>query len=127
MRRWALRCTQVAFAFVSLATLTACRVEGIGKGPSAALLGATAIGAAAVNRSVSGDCWATCSPGWVCNRESGLCEKVEGQDTGLRFIRRLETDAGATDSTADSTLPTAELDAGADTDEASPANDASDD
>jgi hypothetical protein len=35
------------------------------------------VGAVAVNRVVTGDCWAHCSLGYVCNHESGLCEQGE--------------------------------------------------
>jgi hypothetical protein len=34
----------------------------------------TAVG---LNRAVTDDCWARCSPGYLCNQESGLCEKGE--------------------------------------------------
>ena len=34
----------------------------------------TAVG---VHRAVTGDCWAHCSPGYLCNEESGLCERGE--------------------------------------------------
>lgn len=36
-----------------------------------------AVAGSAVNRAATKDCWARCSQGWVCNQESGLCEKGE--------------------------------------------------
>lgn len=35
------------------------------------------VGAVAVHRAATGDCWAHCSLGYLCNHESGLCEKGE--------------------------------------------------
>lgn len=34
----------------------------------------TAVG---IHRAITDDCWARCSPGYLCNEESGLCEKGE--------------------------------------------------
>lgn len=34
-----------------------------------------AVAATAVNRGMTGQCWGVCSPGYACNRESGLCER----------------------------------------------------
>lgn len=44
--------------------------------------GATAfgVGAAAVNRVVTGDCWADCVAGTVCNRDTGLCERAPEEE-----------------------------------------------
>ena len=33
--------------------------------------------AVGVHRAVTNDCWARCSPGYLCNQESGLCELGE--------------------------------------------------
>ena len=39
-----------------------------------ALVGAAlAVGAAGVNRAATGECWAACRPGTVCDKASGLC------------------------------------------------------
>lgn len=34
----------------------------------------TAVG---IHRAITDDCWARCSPGYLCNEESGLCERGE--------------------------------------------------
>jgi len=39
-------------------------------------LGGTVI-AAGANRAITGDCWAHCAPGYVCDRPRGLCVKAE--------------------------------------------------
>lgn len=36
---------------------------------------AVGVAATALNRGLTGDCWGRCSPGFSCNRESGLCEQ----------------------------------------------------
>lgn len=43
----------------------------------AAVATGIAVAGAGVNRAVTKDCWARCSNGWVCNQETGLCEKGE--------------------------------------------------
>ena len=35
------------------------------------------VGAVGAHRAATGDCWAHCSLGYVCNQASGLCEKGE--------------------------------------------------
>jgi hypothetical protein len=40
----------------------------------AAVFAASGVGASVVNRKVTGDCYAACPPGTVCNRETGLCD-----------------------------------------------------
>jgi hypothetical protein len=32
------------------------------------------LGAVGLHRALTNDCWARCSPGYLCNQESGLCE-----------------------------------------------------
>lgn len=39
-------------------------------------LGAT-LGATAVYRATTGGCWASCTPGFACERKSGLCRRSE--------------------------------------------------
>jgi hypothetical protein len=36
-----------------------------------------AVAVTGVHRAVTKDCWARCSPGYLCNQESGLCERGE--------------------------------------------------
>jgi len=45
-------------------------------GAAAGGLGAT-VAATAIYRGISGDCWARCRPGYICNRERGVCEPGE--------------------------------------------------
>ena len=33
--------------------------------------------AVGIHRAVTNDCWARCSPGYLCNHETGLCERGE--------------------------------------------------
>lgn len=60
--------------------LVGCRVNGLSPYPAAALFTATAVGATAVNRAVTGDCWAVCRTGWHCNHDTGLCDEDEPSD-----------------------------------------------
>lgn len=39
-------------------------------------LGAT-VATTALYRGISGDCWARCTPGYICNHERGTCEPGE--------------------------------------------------
>jgi hypothetical protein len=60
------------------ATLVSCGGAGdYGDSEYGDAAGGLAIGVAAtaVNRSITGDCWGRCSPGFSCNRENGLCER----------------------------------------------------
>ncbi len=70
-----------------------CRAAGAPTYAGAALFAGTAVGATAVNRAITGDCWATCSKGWHCNHESGLCER-EQSPPGVKPIQRPPRDAG---------------------------------
>lgn len=38
---------------------------------------AAAVAAVGLNRAVTGDCWGRCQAGYLCNQESGLCERGE--------------------------------------------------
>lgn len=57
--------------------LLACRVYGVPTAPAAAIFGGSAVGASLLHREVTGDCLAVCSPGWQCDRDSGLCVESE--------------------------------------------------
>lgn len=57
--------------------MTACRVYGVPTAPAAAIFAGSAVGASVLHREVTGDCLAVCSPGWQCDRASGLCVKSE--------------------------------------------------
>ena len=45
----------------------------------AAVATAVTVAATAVNRKITNECWAACTPGYVCEHESGLCVKGECQ------------------------------------------------
>ena len=74
MTRRTARLLQGALCCVGM-VLPACRVYGVPKYAGAAIFAGTAVAATAVNRSLTGECWAVCSPGLHCNHRSGLCEK----------------------------------------------------
>ena len=50
---------------------------GTTTGTQAAVATAVTVVATGVNRKLTGDCWAACTPGHVCERESGLCIRGE--------------------------------------------------
>lgn len=72
----------VLFAF-ALTAQAACILNGHGVGAGApndyagaAVFAASAVGATAVNRELTGECYAACTPGHACNRKTGLCEPI---------------------------------------------------
>ena len=93
----------------------------------AALATGVTIGWVGVYRAITKDCWARCSPGYLCNEENGLCELGEclpGCEFGFHCVRDLkgntycarDGDGAATQSTLNVTShPNAglALDAGA--------------
>ncbi len=78
-------------------SLLACRVYGVPTAPAAAIFGGSAVGASLLHREVTGDCLAVCSPGWQCDRDSGLC--VESERSGDIVSHR--HDAGPDPDAAD--------------------------
>jgi hypothetical protein len=72
---------RVVPALALLAVAASCRVNGLSSYPAAAVFAATAVGATAINRAVTGDCWAVCSVGWHCNHDTGLCDEDQPADT----------------------------------------------
>jgi len=70
--------------------MAACRVYGVPTAPAAAIFAGSAVGASVLHREVTGDCLAVCSPGWQCDRDSGLC--VESERSGDIVLHR--PDAG---------------------------------
>jgi hypothetical protein len=60
--------------------MAACRVYGVPTAPAAAIFAGSVVGASVLHREVTGDCLAVCSPGWQCDRASGLC--VESERSG---------------------------------------------
>ncbi len=57
-----------------------CRVHTAPQGPAAAIFAGSAVAASAVNRKMTGDCYAVCLDGWHCDRESGLCRRNEQEE-----------------------------------------------
>jgi hypothetical protein len=86
-----------------------------------------AIGSVGLYRAITKNCWARCSPGYLCNQENGLCELGEclpGCEIGFHCVRDIklgthcarDMDGAATRSTLNvSSAPDAglALDAGA--------------
>jgi hypothetical protein len=68
---------RLPFLFFFLTTagvLAACKSSSPYGTPANAAIGTgIAVGAAAVNRAVTGECWAACRPGTICDKTSGLC------------------------------------------------------
>ncbi|HOU90280.1 MAG TPA: hypothetical protein PLU22_04500 [Polyangiaceae bacterium] len=58
----------------SFASATSCHAGE--PGAAVAALGTTVL-LTGVRRAATGDCWASCGAGTVCNRERGLCERGE--------------------------------------------------
>ena len=99
-------CTAGGWTLGAVAVLVAaCRVYGIGQYPAAAVLAGTAVGATAAHRSVTGGCWAVCSHGWHCDRDSGLCvqnaEETDRREWGLDAGRADAPAAGCAGSSSD--------------------------
>lgn len=91
----------------------ACRVASGYAG--AAIFAGTALGATAVNRSLTGECWAACSKGWHCNHDSGLCDQ-DLTEPGVHEIRRHPAERA--DAAAGEALPRRSDDAGGEPDAA---------
>jgi hypothetical protein len=78
------------FLGIVLFALTACTEKNVSKYPQAAGALGFAVGLAAINRAITGDCWGRCSVGYICNRETGLCEPGEcltACDVGSHCVR----------------------------------------
>lgn len=59
----------------------------------AAVGAGAAIAAVGINRAITKDCWARCSPGYLCNEERGLCELGEclpGCAVGFHCVRDIK-------------------------------------
>lgn len=63
----------------ALVLVTGMLLPACGGSTEAQAAAATAVMVAAtgVNRSLTGECWAACTPGYVCDHESGLCVRGE--------------------------------------------------
>ena len=62
-------------AVLALSALSGCRTVGANSVIGAAIMTPVAIGSAAVSRA-TGHCYAACTPGTVCNENTGLCERM---------------------------------------------------
>jgi hypothetical protein len=59
----------------------------------AAIATPAAIGMVGLHRAITKDCWARCSPGYLCNEENGLCEAGEclpGCEVGFHCVRDIK-------------------------------------
>jgi hypothetical protein len=63
----------IALASTVAFTTAACVLIGVAPYPAAAVMGASGVAAVGVNRSVTGDCWGSCSAHHRCDRDSGMC------------------------------------------------------
>jgi hypothetical protein len=75
---------------LALAPTAACSDANKQTYAQAALGTLGAITAVGINRAITDDCWARCQPGYVCNEESGLCERgecVPGCEYGSHCVR----------------------------------------
>jgi hypothetical protein len=75
---------------LGLAALAACSEANKQTYAQAAVGTVGAVAAVGVYRAVTHDCWAVCRPGYLCNRESGLCELgdcVPGCEYGWHCVR----------------------------------------
>jgi hypothetical protein len=73
------------------------------------------VAAAGVNRAVTGQCWAACRPGLVCDRASGLCVEP-GAVSRAPGAKRAASVAGGPVNAAgqEYVVPPEQADAGAD-------------
>jgi hypothetical protein len=69
---WSCR-AHLPLALVAVPLLGGCAKVLDSRYVQAATAAGLAVGAAAVNRAATRDCWAMCRPGTVCDHASGLC------------------------------------------------------
>jgi len=89
--------TSLERAFARTVTLCGWLALACGSGSNEYTAAAVAAGvtvlATGVNRAVTGNCWASCAPGYVCDRKSGICERAEcapGCPVGRHCVRELD-------------------------------------
>jgi hypothetical protein len=62
------------FLLSAAGAVAACKSSSPYGSPQNAAIGTgLAVGAAAINRAVTNECWAACRPGTICDKASGLC------------------------------------------------------
>jgi hypothetical protein len=69
---------------------TSCGSANQEKYAQAAVGTGLAVAATGVHRALTKDCWGRCSPGYLCNEESGFCERGEclpGCEVGAHCVR----------------------------------------
>jgi hypothetical protein len=59
---------------------------------AAAVFAATNVAASVVNRKVTDDCYAACTPGSACNHETGLCERIACSCPADQICERIGTE-----------------------------------
>jgi len=64
----------VVFAPLGISSCSDANKHAYSRAAAATSLQVVAVG---INRVLTNDCWARCSPGYLCNQESGLCERGE--------------------------------------------------
>jgi hypothetical protein len=68
---------RLVFGFVAIFAFAACSDTNKDNYTYALEGTAVMLTAVGIHRAITDDCWAHCSPGYLCNEESGLCEKGE--------------------------------------------------
>ena len=85
-----MRALSTAATFLALFVLPGCTEANKQNYAYAALGTGATIAAVGLNRALTNDCWALCSPGYACNQKSGLCELGEclpGCEYGFHCVR----------------------------------------
>jgi hypothetical protein len=85
-----MRALSTAAALLALFAAPGCSEANKQNYAYAALGTSAGIAAVGLNRALTKDCWALCSPGYACNQESGLCELGEcipGCEYGWHCVR----------------------------------------
>jgi hypothetical protein len=78
-----------------LVTVAGCNDGNTQAYKEAAVAAGLTVAAVGVYRAVTRDCWARCSPGYLCNEETGLCELGEclpGCEYGTHCARDVRGD-----------------------------------
>ena len=84
-----------ASAVLLLVAFIGCDKQNKNEYAQAAALTGLQVAAVGVYRAVTHECWARCSPGYLCNQESGLCERgecVPACESGLHCTRDVRGD-----------------------------------
>ena len=74
----------VAIAVACAASSAGCKAYNVPPAVGTTVVVGSTIGASVINRAVTGECYAVCSPGWYCDTASGLCEPAGKLPEDLR-------------------------------------------